>query len=56
MMLSVVECEKQNETLKKERDSWEETALVLGNNDAVKSIQISMKQIAEGRGIPLAKL
>ena len=51
-----MECKKQNEALRKERDSWKETALVLGNNDAVKSIQISMKQIAQGQGIPLAKL
>ncbi len=51
-----MECEKQNEALRKEKDSWKETALVLGDNAAVKSIQISIKQIAEGQGIPLAKL
>ena len=51
-----MEYEKQNEELRKERDSWKETALVLGDNAAVKSIHISMKQIAEGQGIPLAKL
>ncbi len=51
-----MKCERQNEALRKERDSWKETALVLGDNDAVRSIQVSMKQIAEGQGIPLAKL
>ena len=45
-----------NDELTKERDSWKETALVLGDNAAVKLIQISMKQIAERHGIPFAKL
>ena len=56
MILFVMECEKQNEALRKERDSWKKTASVLGDDDTVKSIQTSMKQIAEGQGIPLARL
>ncbi len=51
-----MECEKQNKALRKERDSWKETALVLGDNAAVKSIQISMKQIAEGQGARIAAM
>lgn len=42
--------------LKQEVKQWKETCEILSNKDIMKSIQISLKQIAEGKGIPLSQL
>lgn len=44
------------EKIKKERDSWKETALVAGDSKVMKSIELSLKQISSGKAIPLADL
>ena len=44
------------ERIKKERDSWKETALVAGDSEIMKSIELSLKQISSGKAIPLAQL
>ena len=44
------------ENIKKERDSWKETALIAGNPQIMKSIELSLKQISSGEAIPLDKL
>ena len=49
-------CEREIEKIKKERDSWKETALVAGDVKVIQSIEISLKQIASGKAIPLAQL
>lgn len=49
-------CKMKIEKIKKERDSWKETALVAGDARVMKSIEVSLKQISSGRGIPLGQL
>ncbi len=44
------------ERIKQERDSWKETALVVGNPAVMQSIKKSLKQISSGEAIPLAQL
>ena len=44
------------ENIKREKDSWRETALIAGNPKVMKSIEISLKQISSGEAIPLAQL
>lgn len=41
---------------KQEIKSWKETCEILGDREIMKSIQRSLKQISEGKGIPLSKL
>jgi len=42
--------------LKQELKSWKETCEIVSNKEIMKSIEKSLKQIAEGKGIPLSKL
>ena len=49
-------CEMEIEKVKRERDSWKETALIAGNPAVMKSIETSLKQISSGQAIPLAQL
>jgi len=42
--------------LKQEIKQWKETCEILSNKDVMKSITISLKQIAKGKGIPLSQL
>lgn len=49
-------CEMKIEKIKRERDSWKETALVAGDARVMKSIDMSLKQISSGQGIPLGRL
>jgi len=42
--------------LKKEIKSWRETCEIVGDKETMNSIQESLKQIAQGKGIPLAQL
>jgi len=44
------------ENLKRELRQWKETAEILGNKETMKSINISLKQFSEGKGIPLSEL
>lgn len=44
------------ERIKRERDSWKETALVAGSPIVMRSIEKSLKQISSGEAIPLAQL
>lgn len=50
------ECEMEIERIKRERDSWKETALVTGSPVVMQSIEKSLKQISSGQAIPLAQL
>jgi len=49
-------CNIEIERIKKERDSWKETALIAGDSEVMKSIELSLKQISSGKAIPLAQL
>lgn len=42
--------------LKQEIRQWKETCEIVRDKDIMKSIQISLKQLAQGKGIPLAQL
>ena len=55
-MENTSKCEIEIEKVKKERDSWKETALVAGNPKVMQAIEISLKQISSGKAIPLAQL
>ena len=46
----------QEQKLKHEVKKWKETCEILSDKNIMKSIQVSLKQIAQGRGIPLAQL
>lgn len=46
----------QVEELKEENKSLRETCEILSDSDTMKSIEISVKQITQGKFIPLAKL
>jgi len=35
-----------------EYDAWEETNLILGDEEAMKALRIAEKEIAQGKGIP----
>ncbi len=48
--------ESKEQKLKQEIKQWKETCEIMSNKDIMKSIQISLKQIAEGKGIPLSQL
>lgn len=50
------DCKLEIEKVKRERDSWKETALVAGNPKVMQSIETSLKQISSGKAIPLAQL
>ena len=43
---------KMNQDIK----AWRETCEILSDKNIMKSIEKSLKQIAEGKGIPLSKL
>jgi hypothetical protein len=49
---------KQNreQELKQKIKQWKETCEIVGDKEIMNSIQVSLKQIAEGRGIPLSQL
>jgi len=49
-------CKYEIKKMKKQRDSWKETALVAGDIKVMRSIEKSLKQIASGKAIPLEKL
>ena len=49
-------CKMKIEKIKKERDSWKETTLVAGDAKVMESIEVSLKRISSGRGIPLGQL
>jgi len=49
-------CKSDMEKMKKERDSWRETALVAGDVKVMQSIEKSLKQIGLGKAIPLERL
>ena len=55
-MENTFNCEIEIERIKQERDSWKETALVVGNPIVMKSIEKSLKQISSGEAIPLIQL
>lgn len=42
--------------LKQEIKQWKETCEILSNKDVINSIKISLKQIAQGKGIPISQL
>lgn len=42
--------------LKQEVKQWKETCEILSNKEIMKSIAVSLKQMAEGKGIPLSQL
>jgi hypothetical protein len=42
--------------LKQEVKRWKETCEIVGDKNIMRSIQISLHQIAQGKGIPLAQL
>ena len=42
--------------LKQEIKRWKETCEILSDKNIMKSIQVSLKQIVEGKGIPLSQL
>ena len=42
--------------LKKEIKAWKETCEIIGDKEIMESIKKSLKQIANGKGIPLSKL
>ncbi len=44
------------EKLRGEVESWKETCEVLSDQEIMNSIQVSLKQIASGEGIPLSQL
>ncbi len=46
----------KEQKLKQEIKSWKETCEIVSNKNIMKSIQISLKQIASGKGIPLSQL
>jgi hypothetical protein len=50
--------EKQNmeKKLRQEIKQWKETCEIVSDKDIMKSIQVSLKQIAEGKGMPLSQL
>jgi len=49
---------KQNkeEKMKREIKSWKETCEIVADPEIMKSIQKSLQEIAQGKGIPLAQL
>ena len=49
-------CKMEIEKVKRERDSWKETALVAGSPVVMQSIEKSLRQISSGEAIPLAQL
>ncbi len=46
----------KEERLQQEVKSWKETSEILGDKNILKSIQVSLKQIANGKGIPISQL
>ena len=46
----------KEQKLKQEIKSWKETCEIVSDKDIMQSIQISLKQIASGKGIPLSQL
>ena len=46
----------QEKKLRSEIKKWKETCEVVGDKQIMESIQVSLNQIAQGKGIPLAKL
>jgi len=46
----------KEQKMKQEIKQWKETCEIIGDKDIMKSIQISLKQISEGKGIPLSQL
>jgi hypothetical protein len=42
--------------LRHEIKQWKETCEIVSDRNIMKSIQISLNQIAQGKGIPLAQL
>ena len=52
----VRDCEKELEKMRQERDSWKETALIVGDPKVMRSIEKSLRQISAGKAIPLAEL
>lgn len=56
LIMENTSCKMEIEKIKKERDSWKETALVAGNPKVMQSIEASLKQISSGQAIPLAQL
>ncbi len=47
---------KENKELKQECHQWKETCEILINPKLMKSISVSLKQFAEGKGIKLEDL
>jgi len=51
------ECQTvSEEKLREEIESWKETCEVVGNKEIMESIQNSLRQIANGEGMPLSEL
>lgn len=48
--------ERKIKKLKQEIKQWKETCEILSNPETMKGIMLSLKQISEGKGIPLSKL
>lgn len=46
----------REEKLKQEVKQWKETCEIMCDKDTMESIKISLKQIAQGKGIPLSQL
>ena len=46
---------KMNKQLKQEAEKWKETYEIFSNKEIMKSIDTSLKQIAQGKGIPLSQ-
>ncbi len=47
---------KTNKELKQEVKQWKETCEIMSDKDIMDSIKISLKQIAQGQGIPVSQL
>lgn len=47
---------RKEERLKQEVRQWKETCEIMSNKDTMESIKISLKQIAQGKGIPISQL
>lgn len=48
--------ENREQKLKQEVKQWKETCEIIGDKEVLKSIQVSLKQISQGKGIPLSQL
>ena len=48
--------EKKERKLKQEIKQWKETCDIVSDKKIMQSIQVSLQQIAQGKGIPLSQL